>query len=207
MARELDEALAEALAERVVRPFLAVHIDFPDPVHGWTGGGEIAFNDAVWTGLEGIASIDPIGESTDGTATGFSVTLNRVPADFAGDLIDQSVRGVAFEIYVGALDEAMQTVIGTKLAWRGTLQSYKIIDSGDTLTVVAGGESRMIDQRRPAIKRFTDEYQQSKYPGDKFFEYVPQLVEVSILWAKADQASPLSGGSGSGFNIPVWNGF
>ncbi|MES2494643.1 MAG: hypothetical protein V4618_00885 [Pseudomonadota bacterium] len=204
MARDLESGLAEALAERVVRPFLAVHINFPDPIHGWTGTGEIAFNDAVWTGMAGIAAIDPIGESTDGSATGFSVTLNQIPSDLADYLVDQSQRGVAFEIYVGALDETMQTIIGVKLAWRGTLQSYKILDAGDTLTVTAAGESRMIDQRRPAIKRFTDAYQQAKYPGDKFFEYVPQLVDVPILWAKANQNSPLSGGPSA---FPGFGGF
>jgi hypothetical protein len=198
MARELSEELGEAIADRVVRPFLAVYIGFPDPIYGWTGTGIISFADQEWTGLAGVAAIDTIGETTDGSATGFSVTLNAIPAEFAGHVYDQAVRGVPFEIYVGALDETFQQVVGAKLAWRGTLQSYKIIDGGETLTVIAGGESRMIDQRRPTIKRFTDEYQQRKYPGDKFFEYVPQLVEVPILWAKASQNSPLSNaGAGS----------
>jgi hypothetical protein len=97
----------------------------------------------------------------------------------------------------GALNETFQQIDGVALLWKGRLDSYKITDAGATLSVEVTGESRAIDQRRPAIKRFTDEYQQRKYPGDPFFEYVPGLTEVSILWAKAEQsAAPVGGGSG-----------
>ena len=76
MARELSEELGEAIADRVVRPFLAVYIGFPDPVYGWTGTGIINFADQEWTGLAGVAAIDTIGETTDGSATGFSGSVD-----------------------------------------------------------------------------------------------------------------------------------
>lgn len=184
-------ALAAEIEAPVLRPFLALHIAFPDPVWAWTGTGTLRFADQDWTGVHGIASIDTIGEGTDGSATGVKAVLNEVPGEHAEHLADQAVRGVDYVLYVGALDETYSVVRGYKLLWRGSLQGYQIDDSGDMLTVTASGESRMRDQRRPAIKRFTDEYQQRKYPGDRFFEYVPRLPEVSILWAKASQDSTL----------------
>lgn len=187
----LDDApaLAAAIAERVVRPFLAVHIDFPDPVYAWTGIGTIAFDGQEWTGIHSVGSIDTIGEATDGSAAGVKATLFEVPANFRDDIADQAVRGCLYELFVGALDETYQEVIGVKSLWRGRLGSYEVTDGGETLTVTAGGESRQIDQRRPTIKRFTDEYQQRKYPGDRFFEYLPRMVEIPILWAKAEQSA------------------
>jgi hypothetical protein len=183
--------LAAEIEKRVIRPFFALYIGFPDPIYAWTGIGTIVFNGASWLGSEGIASIDTVGESTDGSATGVKAVLYRIPSELADHLADQAVRGVPYDLYVGALDETFQTVVGYKLAWRGTLQGYQIDDGGETLTVTASGESRMRDQRRPAVKRFSDEYQQRKYPGDRFFEYVNKLPEVSILWAKAKQSSVL----------------
>lgn len=188
MSRDLPAGLKTAIAERVVRPFLAVHIDFPDPVFAWTGRGTIRFNDEEWTGVHGVAAIDTIGEDTDGSATGVKATLLEVPENFRDDIADQAVRGCLYELYVGALDETFQQVVGYKLLWKGRLGSYEIVDGGETLTVTAGGESRQIDQRRPTIKRFTDERQQRMYPGDRFFEYLPRMTEIPMIWAKANQS-------------------
>lgn len=187
MSRDLPAALAKAVADRVVRPFLALHIAFPDPVYAWTGTGTLRFDGADWPGIHSIGAIDTIGEGTDGSATGVKATLYEVPANFRNDIRDQAVRGSAFELYVGALDETFQQVVGVKLIWKGRLAGYEVVDAGETITVTASGESRQIDQRRPTIKRFTDEWQQRRYPGDRFFEYVPRMAEIPILWAKASQ--------------------
>ena len=185
--RDIDPALdAEVKAPRL-QPFLALHIDFPDPVFAFTGKGLIKFGGEEWLGIEGVATIDAIKEGTSGSATGASATLLRVPSEFRDDIADQAVRGCLYELFVGAFDTDFQTVKGVKRIWKGTLQTYRIVDAGETITVTAGGESRAVDQRRPTIKRFTDEYQQRKFAGDKFFEYVPSLTEVPILWAKAKQ--------------------
>ena len=194
--RELDPDLEEEINATSLRPFLAVHIDFPDPVFAFTGKGIIQFDpdggslqedSQEWSGIHGVAQIDTIKEESTGAATGVSATLFSVPSEFRDDIADQAVRGVVYRLFVGAFDEDYKTVRGVKLIWKGTLQSYRVTDGGDTITVTAGGESRAIDQKRPSIKRFTDEYQQRKFAGDRFFEYVPNLAEIPILWAQAKQ--------------------
>ncbi|HEY8593316.1 MAG TPA: hypothetical protein VIL42_10705 [Sphingomicrobium sp.] len=201
MSRDLPTALVDAIDEPVVRPFQALRIELPDPLYVWTGLGTLIFADADgntrnWIGAGGLGSIDTTGEATDGSATGIRAALYQVPAEFRDDIAQQAVRGVVFEVYAGALNETYQQVEATALIWKGRLDEYKITDAGDTLTVEVAGESRGIDQRRPAIKRFTDEYQQRKHPGDKFFEYVSRMTEVSILWAKAEQTTAGVGGGG-----------
>jgi hypothetical protein len=200
VSRSIGTLAAEVDAP-VVRPFLALRIELPDPVYVWTGSGILIFNDAEgnsrnWLGAGGVGAIDTIGESVDGSATGVRATLLDVPSEFRDDIADQAVRGVTFELYAGALNETYQQVDAYSLIWKGKLDDYKITDAGDTLTVEVVGESRAIDQRRPSIKRFTDEYQQRKYAGDKFFEYVPRMAEVPILWAQAEQSSASVGGAG-----------
>lgn len=200
MSRDLDAGLEGAIEAPVVRPALAIHIDLPDPVWAWTGIGTITFDDAdgvsrEWTGAGGVGAVDTIGEATDGSATGLKVSLLNIPSDFRSDIADQAVRGATFELYVIALTETYGQVQGTKLLWRGRVDTYDIIDAGETITVEITAESRMRDQSRPAIKRFTDEYQQRKHPGDKFFQYVPQMVEIPILWAQQTDALGNGGGS------------
>jgi hypothetical protein len=204
MPRPIPTGLQDAIDAPVVRPFFALRLETPDPVYGWSGTGRLIFDDADgnsrnWIGVGEFGAIDTVGEATDGSATGVRATLLKVPAEFRDDIADQAVRGVLFELYVGALNETFQQIDGVALLWKGRLDKYTITDAGTTLSVEVTGESRAIDQRRPAIKRFTNEYQQRKYPGDLFFEYVPGLTEVSILWAKAEQsAAPVGGGSGGG---------
>jgi hypothetical protein len=197
VSRDLPVELTDAIAEPVVRPFMALRIELPDPVYVWTGRGNIIFNDAdgnsrTWLGAGGVGAIDTIGEATDGSAVGVKASLYNVPAEFRDDIADQAVRGVTFEVYFGSLNETYQTVEATALIWKGKLDDYKITDGGDTLTVEVSGESRAIDQRRPAIKRFTHECQSRKYPGDLFFQYVSRMPEVPILWADAPQNSTSS---------------
>lgn len=199
MPHSLDAPLAAEIAKPQLQPFIGLHIDLPDPVRAVTGNVTLQFAGAEWAAIGGIGTIDVITESTDGSANGVSATLLQVPSEFRDDVADQATRGCLYELYVGAVDVTFRTVIGIKRIWRGTLQGYDITDAGDTLSVKASGESRAIDQRRPAVKRFTDWWQQRKYPGDRFFEYVPAMAEISILWARAAQdATTVGGGAGGG---------
>lgn len=189
--RDLDPILAAEFARDELRPFIGVHIDLPDPVFAVTGNATIRYAGEEWTAIGGLASIDTVGEGTDGSAVGVKATLYQVPSEFRDDVADQAVRGCLYELYVGALDAAYTEVLGFKLLWKGRLDTYDITDAGDSITVSVGGESRMRDQRRPAIKRFTDWWQQRLFPGDLAFQYAARMVEVPILWAKAPQDAVL----------------
>jgi hypothetical protein len=202
VSRPIPTALETEIEAPVVRPFLALRIELPDPVYVWTGQGTIQFADAdsvtrTWLGAGGLGALDTVGEATDGSATGIRATLFEVPAEFRDDIAQQAVRGVLMEVYVGALNQTYQQVQATALMWKGRLDQYKITDGGNTLQVEVTGESRAIDQRRPAVKRFTNEYQQRNHPGDLFFQYVARMTEIPILWAKGE-ASGVGGGAGLG---------
>jgi hypothetical protein len=183
--------LAAEIDKPVLRPFLGLHIDLPDPVYAVTGNATISYAGHEWTAVGGIGQIDTIGEGIDGSATGVKASLYQVPSEFRDDIAQQAVRGCLFELYVGALSENYRDVIGFKKLWVGRLDQYNITDAGDTITVEVIGESRMRDQRRPTIKRFTDWWQQRKYPGDLAFQYVAKMAEVPILWGKAKQDAVL----------------
>ncbi|HEX8382457.1 MAG TPA: hypothetical protein VF592_03680 [Sphingomonas sp.] len=191
MPRNLDPALQSEIEKPELRPFLGLHIDLPDPVFAVTGNTSLTYDGNEWTAIGGIGSIDTIGEGTDGSSVGVTATLFQIPSEFRDDIADQAVRGCLYELYVGALDPSYQEVVGFKNIWKGRLDTYEILDAGDTITVSAGGESRMRDQRRPAIKRFTDWWQQRRHPGDLAFQYVSRMVEANILWAKAKQDAVL----------------
>lgn len=197
MAHDLPPDLKTEIAKPELRPFLGLHLDLPDPVFAVTGNATIAFNGQIWDAIGALGAMDVISEATDGSATGISASLFQIPSEFREDLADQAVRGCLGELFVGVLDFTHQEVIAFKRLKRGTLQGYEITDGGETLSVKVTIDTSAIDQRRPAQKRFTDEWQQRKYPGDLFFQYVAAMAEVPILWAAASQDSTTGGGGGS----------
>lgn len=211
MSRDIPAGLETEIEQPVVNPFLAFRLETPDPVYCFTGVGTIVFSDTEgtshdWLGAGDLGALEQVGESTDGTAQGLRAALYRIPAEFRSDIKDQARRGDKMEVYFGALNETYQEVEGTVLLNRYRLDQYKITDGGDTISVEVTGESRAIDARKPAVKRFTDETQQRKHPGDKFFEFVSRMTEISILWQKAEDSIPSIGGATAGLGGFVQGG-
>lgn len=199
MTRQIDPGLSAAVEEPVVRPFLALRVETPDPVYAFTGQGSMVFADAdgadrTWVGAGDVGAIDSVGEASDGSAQGIKATLFKVPGEFRDDIAKQAVPGVKVDVGIGVFDVTYQRLEGFVWLNRYKLDDFKIMDGGSTLSVQISGENRSIDQKRPAIKRSTDEYQQRQHPGDLFFQFVSQMTEVSILWAKAEPSgsSPLT---------------
>ncbi|API58857.1 hypothetical protein BSL82_05650 [Tardibacter chloracetimidivorans] len=185
MSRDLGTALSREVVKPSLNPFFAVELALDDPIRAWTGIGELSFGGHTWLGTGALGTVSGIGEDADGAATGVSVTLSGIDPSFEADLMEQDYRGKGFSLYVGALDEAFKTVAaGPKLLWKGRVDSVEVQD-GDTLAITITAESRMRDQGRPRIRRYTDQEQRRRFPGDRFFEYLTQMVEVSILWGKA----------------------
>ncbi len=185
MSRDLADGLASEIVKPALRPFFAVHIALDDPVSGWTGAGPLTFGGRTYEGTGAFGSVGTVGEGADGAAVGIQTTLSGIDPEFGDDVLGQEYRGKAFELYVGAVDEAYtSTVAAPKLLWKGAVDKVELAD-GEQLSVTVTAESRMRDQGRPRIRRFTDQEQRRRFSGDLFFEYLPQLVEVSILWGKA----------------------
>jgi hypothetical protein len=204
--RDLPAAMMEEIARAECQPVLGIFVDLPDPVYVCTLPWQIKFPDAqgierVWIGGGTIGSISSIDEGTDGASSGIKLTLNDIPVEYRGELDRQATKHAKIEIYLVVVDEQHRTAIASKLFQRYRLDTWDLQDAGETLQLEIGGESRMRDQRRPAIKMFTHEHHQMAHPGDKFFEYVAQMAEVQVLWSAAPQgggatSSGYSGGGG-----------
>lgn len=183
MTRSLDTLAAE-IDKPVLRPFFAVYIGLADPVAAWTGTNELTFGGRTYDGTGAFGSVSTVGEGTDGSAVGIQVTLSGIDPEFGDYLLSQAYRGKVFELYVGALNEAYSDVAAVpKLIWKGAVDKVDLQD-GEQLAVTISAESRMRDQGRPRIRRYTTQEQERRYSGDIYFQYTPQMVEIAVLWGK-----------------------
>lgn len=65
---------------------------------------------------------------------------------------------------------------------RGRFNIAPIQDDGDTATITAQYEDRLILLETPVNRRYTHEDQQLRYPGDKGFDQVPELQNAQDVW-------------------------
>lgn len=135
--RTLTEEFKDAIEVGPVIPAYLVFLDFdPDPVYAWDGVGTLSHDDQTWQGLGQIAQIEPLAESADIRTTELGMTLFQIPNDVLSDLSTLSWKGRAVEVTVVLFAADRQTVIGSELFFKGTI---------DTLTVEVGPELSAIN--------------------------------------------------------------
>lgn len=182
MSRELPAQLQNEIEAPELRPFFAVSIALPDPVYAWSGIGEITFDGKTFDGVGSLGGVSAISEQADGTASGLSLSLSGIDPDFTQYLIEQPYRGAQVDLYIGTLNEGFSEVASWKRLSRWRLNAVSVVEDESGLQVNVECEGAFIDQARARVRRFTNEEQQRRYPGDKFFEYMAAMQEVRVIW-------------------------
>jgi hypothetical protein len=136
----------------------------------------------IWTGLGHMGSIEPVRESAQSEATGLRFTLAGPIAAYLSLALQEQLQGDPVLLYVAFFDSNHQIIADPALEWSGRADSMSIQDGGENASISVSAESRFADFARPRIRRFSDADQQAAYPGDRFFEFLPQMVEKTLIW-------------------------
>lgn len=183
-----------AAAEEVVRATLAVELDFASGFARLNGcHKDIAFDSG--SGVQTFSAVGQLGavqamkESIDLKAQGIAMQLSGVPGDKIALALDERYQGRTAKVWF-CLFDADWTLIDAPapnplLLYRGRMDVMSLVPADNTWTIALTVESRLADWDRPRVRRFTNEDQQRRFPGDRFFEYVPQMVEKQIVWPAA----------------------
>jgi len=182
------DATAAAITEsklEVPRPFLFVELDFPTgfvrlnstdrTIAFDSGSGSVNF-----LGKGNMGSVSPISESHGLQARGVELSLSGIPAAHISAAFENAQRR-AGKVWVAFLDSNYTLVSNPVLAFSGLIDN-SAITIGETATVTIFLESRLITWERIKIQRYTNETQQQRFSGDKFFEFVNQMVEKELIW-------------------------
>lgn len=185
MTRSITPALEAATLAEIVRPIYAVELDFSSGVvranstpYTLTIGGQTSL------GIGAFGGIAPVEENAELTAYQMALTLWGVPRDLVGLALAEHYQGRDAKIYFGALDANHAVIASPIVIFRGRMDVMKI-DLGETAVVSLTVENRAADWDRARIRRYTNEDQQSVFDGDKFFEYVPKMQDITLTWGRA----------------------
>lgn len=209
--RDLTALMQAELRAGVVRPLIFVEAEFRSgPVRMWTGYGEISWDGKTWSGAadsEGklIGSISPLPETSRLEAQGIILTLSGIPNDMIDLAINETRQGKPARIWLGFLDASFSVINTPYRMFRGRMDVPTVEEGAATSIITITCENLLVDGKRPRERRYTDEDQQSRFPGDRFFEYQAITQLWNGVWGKATPGVGSSSGTGGGRPETCWS--
>jgi hypothetical protein len=137
-----------------------------------------------WSGLGQLGSISPVEESDGLNSSALNFTLNLAQpsllAEAAGAVEDY--RGKPAKLYMCPLDESYQLIDTPQICWRGTMDMVTLgIDGGSGSIVLKCETASYGLKRRPSL-RMNASQQKQKYPTDRGFDYLADLLASPEKW-------------------------
>ena len=179
----ITSSMVTALAADWIRPALFVNLTFVSgPVYLCSGVGNLSWNGQTWTGMGSLLTMSTSEDALAVEAKGITVTLSGLDGSLLPDCLSEFRLGLAVNAYLGAF-ASDGTIISTPVtAWAGRMDKPTITMSGDTASIAIACESRLLDMNIPVERRYTNEDQQSTWPGDLGFMFVDALQEMTLFW-------------------------
>ena len=178
----------EHLSQTTVRHSLLVEMAFDSgPVRLWQGNTVLTTMGEDWQPTNGRASIDGLSVATGTVSEAVTMTLSGVP-DSATNLLSLAleespeVSQRLCKIYLQLFDDEWQNVGSPVLFWWGFMQPPRVTRTpmqgieGAIQTISVTAENAFFNRSRPPQGRYTDRDQQTRHPGDKFFQHTPRLL-------------------------------
>lgn len=139
----------------------------------------------TYLGAGELGQVDATDETTE-QARPLRFAINGLPSASVSLVLQEPVQGRTVSLYVAIFDPATHQVLDASLEWQGVIDTMSITEDGSTATVAVSAESAGLDLLRAVPTRYTDVDQQRLFPGDRFFEFVTNQAEKSIVWPSAE---------------------
>jgi len=189
MARSITTAFKNAIKSSVVRPFLAVELEFSTgTLRFWNGYGDLTMtaggSSNTFTGLGDLLGVSPISESDQIEAIGASLSLTGIKSSFISTALTGNYTNRNASIFFGVFDTSKNVISDVYTLFKGKMDIMKIDEGSESATITLNLENRLIALDRPLNRRFTHEDQQERFSGDLGLEFVPDLQDKEIIWGK-----------------------
>lgn len=181
MSRDVDSSILSAFTQPVVEPLLAVELMFDTaPVRLWFGVGDITINGNVFTGSGLLLNVSQIEETGDIQAGNVDLMLSGVPTTLIAVALAEPYQGRRATIYFGTL----RPTVAVAEVFTGFMDRMDIEENADTCNISMSIENELVDLERVRVRRFTNNDQQSRFPGDRGLEFIEALQDKEIFWGR-----------------------
>ena len=138
---------------------------------------DVTYDGNVYLSSRGLASIEPIVETSD-EVNGLKFTLAGVPEAVLAEALLAKYQGRLCTVLLAFLDG--ETLNVDPQAWQGRLDVPEIVRAKGTRTITITAEHRLVDWRRPRKLLFNDADQRRIDPTDTFFVGIEAMEEREI---------------------------
>ena len=174
--RDIGTELNNAFLQDNVELFVAVELMFDTgALRIWSGGDDKTIEGNTYTGTGSLLAVSGIEESDNLSAPGASITLSGLDSTIVSLAIQEPYQNRPCRILLGSGNNFFEI-------FSGFMDVMTIEDSGDTCIISVTVESRLILLDRKVPLRYTQETQNTRYPGDTFFSYVASLQDKKVEW-------------------------
>lgn len=192
-------AQIEMLAATTVRLDLLVEMQFASGTrYVWNGNTALETGGNVYQPMRGLGGIDGLDFAGEAVSEKVTLTLSGLPADLTapdgggflgfvlGETADVDQRIV--KISVQFFDADWQPVGAPAPIWWGYMQPPRVSRTpmteteGGVQSITVTAENAFFNRSRPPFGRYTDRDQQSRSPGDLFFQFAPGLVNKTVTY-------------------------
>ena len=181
MSRDIEASVEAQLDQPVVEPFYAVDLEFASgALYLWSGRGNRIINGNEYIGAGTFLKVDSIEETAEIAAKGATLTLSGIPEELLALALTEPYQGRVCRIHFGFVgEEADMAEVFT-----GTMDQMNIDEGAETSTIALSVENRLLDLERARVRRYTNNDQQSRFPGDKGLEFVESLQDKELFWGR-----------------------
>lgn len=152
-------------------------------VRMWTGFGSIDYNGELFTGGGNLIGVEPIVETQDLEATGLKFSLSGVPTTLISLALAERYQGRPVKLYLATVSAGDSPIeISLYQIFAGVMDVMDFTADAEKSSIVVACENIATQAKRINEARYTDEEQQRRYPGDKFFEFTAELQDKEIVW-------------------------
>ncbi len=142
-----------------------------------------------WLGLGAFGGVGSIKEGMKLTPYEITLTLSGLDTDLMNEVTSQNYFLRPVTIYIGALDlvtNQLQAV--PNKFWGGFMDSDSVsIGEQNAIMIICENEFAAFDKKNG--RTLSDADLQTEYVGDKFLEFLPQMVDKVVIWRGKETTS------------------
>lgn len=182
MPREITPENESAAAALVVRPVYLADLEFESgPLYVTNAPFDVTVGQTVYVGVGWYGGFSDVTEPGEIQAKQVTFFLNGIPISLTAIALGENYQGRPATVSILFLDEQNRQPWAPMTLFQGRMDTMSVTQE-DTASIELIVETRWADWERARVLRFNNVTQQSEYPDDKFFEFIPQLVEKQIVW-------------------------
>ena len=190
MSRDITSAFNTAITSKVVRPLMAVELEFSDgTLRMWNGYGDITMtaggSSKTFTGAGDLLGISEIEESDILSMSGVTLTLSGIKSSLISTALSAQYTNRNGAIYLGLFDTSANVIADIYTLFKGKMDVLNISEGQQTTMIQLKLESRLVSFEKASNRMYTLEDQKVDYSNDLGFEFIPDLQDKEIIWGKA----------------------